>query len=103
MIQDYFTDEILLKPLTELLDEGNAPYEVFESEKTVLGRLNITEENFRDYTSRGKRVKGKLFFPADEPVKEGDHITVRGVEYSVIRVKAPGNGIHHQEIDIIEI
>lgn len=103
MIEDYFTDEILFKPLTELLDEGNAPLEIFDTEKIIFGRLNITEENFRDYTSRGKRVKGKIFFPANEFVKEGDHMTVRGIEYSVIRVKAPGSGNHHQEIDIIEV
>jgi len=103
MIEDFFTDEILLKSVTEMLDEGCAPYDFFESEKIVFGRINITESNFRDYTARGEKVKSKLFFPISESIKEGDHVLVRGAEYSVIRVKAPGAGNHHQEIDIIEV
>jgi hypothetical protein len=43
MIEDFFTDEILLKSVTEMLDEGGAPYDFFDSEKTVFGRINITE------------------------------------------------------------
>jgi hypothetical protein len=59
--------------------------------KLCLEESTSLKSNFRDYTARGEKVKSKLFFPISELIKEGDHVLVRGVEYSVIRVKAPGN------------
>lgn len=102
MIEDFYSDDVVIYALNEMIDEGGSPFSLFTEAWFGIGRLSITEANFQQYDARGRRIKGKAFLPLDANPKEGDRIQIRETVYEIIRVKAPGDGRHHLEVDIIE-
>ncbi len=102
MIEDFYSDDVVIHALTEMIDEGGSPFPLYAEAWCGKGRLSITEANFQQYEARGRRIKGIVFLPIEANPKEGDRVQVRDMVFEAIRVKAPGAGDHHLEADIIE-